>query len=333
MNILVLTFGGPHTASTRYRILQYQEVLAAAGISCDFVPAKGFRDFAALSRYDAVLLQKTLLSCRVVRKLRLGTKRLLYDADDLAWLSPGKRHGLFTRIRVEWRLKRIAAAADLCMAANAVIAADLAARGATVTLLPMALDGRVWQDPVKDAGLVVGWSGAPHNLVFLRQILPQLREVQRRFPEVQWLVHCGVDPGFTDFNYSHEPFQPGREHEVVRRFHVGLLPLPDDPFVRGKSPIKALQYFASRVAVAGSPVGATGEIIRDEENALCVNGGDQWVTALERLLTDAALRQRLAAAGRRSFEERNDLPQVAGSLILALRGPVQPDSGNGPATR
>lgn len=320
MKVLALTFGGENTASTKFRILQYREELAAAGIACDWQPVRGFRDFGALPGYDVVLLQKTLLSGSTLRKLRRGAKRLLYDADDLIWLSPGKRHTLFTRIRTGMRLKSTARAADLCIAANEVIAADLAARGGRTTVLPMALDGRVWQDPVKEPGLTVGWSGAPHNLVFLREILPQLREVQRRSPGVQWLIHCGEDPRFTDFNYTHLPFEPGREHEAVRRFHVGLLPLPDDPFVRGKSPIKALQYFASRVAVAGSPIGATREIIRDQENALWVTEKDQWVSVLERLLRDGELRARLAQAGRRSFEERYDLPKVAGRLIGALRG-------------
>jgi glycosyltransferase involved in cell wall biosynthesis len=327
MRVLALTFGDEHTASTKFRVIQYLPEFARLGISFDVKAAKGFKDFAILPRYDVVLLQKTLVSGRVLGKLRQGARRLVYDADDLIWLAPGKKHSFLTRFRIERRLRRIARAADLCVAANGVIAADLASRGAQTVLIPMALDGEIWQDPVKDPGLVVGWSGAPHNLVFLRAILPQLREVQCRFPEVQWLFHCGEDPRFPDFNYTHVPFEPGREHEVVRRFHVGLLPLPGDPFVRGKSPIKALQYFACRVAVVGSPVGATREIILDEENALWVREEDQWGSALGKLLSDPLLRRRLAAAGRLAFEAHYDLPRVAGRLIKALNVPVLAGEG------
>ena len=322
MRVLALTFGDEHTASTKFRIIQYRTEFARQGILCDVKAAKGFRDFAILPSYDVVLLQKTLVSGRFFSKLRRGARRLIYDADDLIWLAPGKKHSFMTRLRTERRLRRIARAADLCLAANGVIAADLALRGGRTTVIPMALDGKIWQDSAKDSGLVVGWSGAPNNLVFLRAILPQLREVQSRFPEVQWLFHCGEDPLFLNFKYTHVPFESGLEHEVVRCFHVGLLPLPDDPFVRGKSPIKALQYFACRVAVIGSPVGATREIILDEENALWVRETDQWGKALGRLLSDPELRQRLAAAGRQAFEEHYDLPRVAGRLIEALAGSV-----------
>jgi len=320
--LLVLTFGSVDAASTKFRIAQYLDTLAAAGICCDLVRAGEFSDFAGLGRYDAVLLQKTLLPAGSVRKLRQGSRRLLYDADDLIWLSPGKRHSFLTRIRIAHRLRTIVRAADLCIAANGVIEADLAAAGGRTTVLPMALDGRVWTNPKRGTlPLTIGWSGAPHNIAFVRAILPQLREVQRRFPVVEWLFHSGADPGFADFRYTHVPFVPGGEPETVGRFHIGLLPLPDDPFALGKSPIKSLQYFASRVAVAASPVGATVEIVRDGETGLWVREPQEWPQVLERLITDDALRERLAAAGRAEFEATYDLPRVAGRLVSLLQDP------------
>jgi hypothetical protein len=319
--VLVLTFGSIDAASTKFRIVQYLDTLAAAGVHCDLVRAGEFRDFAGLPRYDVVLLQKTLLSAGTVRKLRRGSRRLLYDADDLIWLSPGKQHSFLTRLRVSHRLRTIVRAADICLAANGVIATDLAAAGGRTVVLPMALDGRIWQEPRRPPlPLTIGWSGAPHNIAFLRAILPQLREVQRRHPGVEWLFHSGADPQFSDFRYTHVPFVPGGEPETVGRFHIGLLPLPEDPFALGKSPIKSLQYFASRVAVAASPVGATTEIVRDGETGLWVRDPQQWPAVLERLITDDTLRERLAAAGRAEFEATYDLPRVADRLIALLRG-------------
>jgi hypothetical protein len=321
VRLLVLTFGDETTASTKFRIIQYRNFFADEGIICDLRPAKGFHAFETLPQYDAVLIQKTLLPVAAVRKIRKATKRLLYDCDDLIWLSPRRRHGFLTRMRNANRLRATAASADLCLAANSVIAGALETNGGRATIIPMALDGRIWQEPVRKAGpLAVGWSGAPKNLVFLGEILPQLRQVQRRFPKVTWLFHSGADPCFTDFTYTHLPFVTGREHEAVSRFHISLLPLPDDPFVRGKSPIKALQYFACGAAVAGSPVGATREILRDGENCLWAREPDQWGSVLERLITDVALRQRLSAAGRRTFVDTYDLSRVAGKFIAAVRG-------------
>lgn len=322
MRLLALTFGNSDAASTKYRILQYEELFRAADISVTCMIAREFRDFSVLGNFDAVLLQKTLLPANMVKKIRQGAKRFLYDADDLTWLCPQKQYSWLTRLRIAHRLRIIAGQADLCMAANRTIAGDLKRAGGRTAILPMALDGRVWQDaPERGEGeLSIGWSGAPKNLVFLRQILPQLQEVQRRFPHVSWLVHSGEDPRFSGFRYTHIPFELGAEHLTVRRFHIGLLPLPDEPFVRGKSPIKALQYFASRVAVAGSPVGATIEILEDGKNAVLVRDNRGWVDALSLLITDAELRRSLAEAGRRSFEERYEIHVVFEHLRKLVTG-------------
>jgi hypothetical protein len=329
MTLLVLTFGDENTPSTRFRVVQYREMLESAGIHCTLLPAREFRDFSSLGAYDAVLLQKTLLDCGTVRRLRRGARRLLYDADDLIWLAPGKVHSFITRFRIARRLKAIAGSADLCLAANRVIADDLQQAGATTALVPMALDGRVWC-PRSGGGagpLTIGWSGAPGNLVFLRAILPQMREVQARFPEVRWLIHSGENPIFTDFRYQHVPFVPGNEPATVAGFDIGLLPLPDDPFVRGKSPIKGLQYCACGLAVVADPIGATRELLLDGVNSLWVEGEQTWVSALSRLINDTALRRQLAAKARTTFEQRHDLPVVFTGLWAALTENINYERG------
>lgn len=320
MRLFALTFGGSESASTQYRLLQYADLFAAAGIEFSYAPVAGFTDYSGLRKADVVVLQKTLVSGGKFRRIRQHARRLVYDADDLIWLSPTKQHHWWTRWRIEFRLRRIARAADVCIAANEVIAADLRARGAAPLVIPMAVDGTKWNDAEKPAAPVtVGWSGSPKNLPFLRAILPAMRVAQARCPEARWLIHCGQEPALEGLRYTHIPFVPGEEPSVVRQFHVGLLPLPDEPFARGKSPIKALQYFASRVAVAGSPVGATCEMLRHDENALLVRRPEDWSEALVKLLTDIESRARLASAARRTFASHYNAPVVFERLREVLQ--------------
>jgi glycosyltransferase involved in cell wall biosynthesis len=227
-------------------------------------------------------------------------------------------------------LKTIVRCADLCLSANQVIAADLKQAGGTTTLIPMSLDGRVWRPrPADGEGLplTIGWSGAPKNLAFLRAILPQLREVQGRFPDARWVIHSGENPRFPDFRYDYVPFVPGNEPATVAGFDIGLLPLPDDPFVRGKSPIKGLQYCASGLAVVADQVGATRELLVDGVNSLLVDGDQTWVTALSRLIGDTELRRQLGARARADFELRYDLPVVFAQLKAALTGVTHRERG------
>jgi glycosyltransferase involved in cell wall biosynthesis len=319
MRLIALTFGGPETASTHYRWLQYTDHFREAGVEFHHEPVSQFKDPKALASYDVVVLQKTLISGSRLRSIRRYARRLIYDVDDLIWLSPTRRHSLLTRWRIEWRLRRIVRSADLCIAANQVIADDLVQRGGKTHILPMALDGRQWKDAVKPAHpLTIGWSGAPKNLHFLRAILNPLQRLQSAHPDVRWVIHCGEDPRFEGFRYEHIPFVPGKEPAAVQQFHIGLLPLEDAAFARGKSPIKTLQYFASRVAVVGSGVGAALEMLKDGVTGLTVEETKEWEPVLDRLLRDRRLIDQLAARGRQSFEGNHEAQAVHRLLMKLL---------------
>lgn len=321
MKLFVLTFGGPETASTQYRWLQYSDRFKQAGVEFNHAPVGQFKDWNALKSADVVVLQKTLVSGSRLRKIRKHSRRLHYDADDLIWLSPSKSHSLLTRLRISWRLRRIAQTVDGAIAANEVIGHDLGARGAKVAVIPMSLDGSLWSPQEHSTGPVtIGWSGAPKNLTFLQTILPELRQVQARHPEVRWCIHSGEAPKFEGFRYEHIPFRMGEEPSVVRQFDIGLLPLPDEPFSRGKSPIKLLQYFASGVAVVASPVGACATMLEEGKSAWLARAPGDWISHLTKLIQDTVARRDTARAGRIRFEKVFDSKVVCAQLIRHLEG-------------
>ena len=320
MKLLALTFGDENCASTLYRLLQYQPLMEAAGITLDHTPTKSFNDWDALQNYDAVILQKTLLSRRKIRRLAKRSKRLLYDVDDRIWLRPGKPYSWLTRLRLLLRVRQIVRYTDCCMAANSIIAADLCQHGAEPVVIPIALDGNIWFPPEKREGpLTGGWTGSPASLQYLEPIRPAMVATQRAHPEVRWQIHCGKDPAWGDLKYEHIPFTPGNEPEIVRQFDIGLLPLPDGEFAQGKSPIKALQYFASGVALIHAPVGATVELTRQNTLGLAAENPEQWETCLMRLITDDPLRAECITAARHAFIGTHDQAHVFQLWAALLR--------------
>lgn len=320
MRILALTFGDESCPSTWYRLLQYKPFLAEDGFELVHCPAKDFEDFQSIRDYDAVVLQKTILSKGKVAKIAKLARYFLYDADDRIWLRPFRSHHWLTRMRINIRMRSIAARADTCIAANSVIAADLRRYGASTAIIPMALSGETWFPPERrDAPLTIGWTGSPANLPFLKVLLPIIEEIQGKHPEVRWVLHSGANPRWDSWKYEYHPFEKGKEPQVVRSFDVGLLPLPDDEFVKGKSPIKGLQYLASGTAMICSRTPATLDFSSGKVVCLYADAPEEWHSAIDQLIKDSSLLKEISANGRERFMENHDLGQTYLMLAKALK--------------
>jgi glycosyltransferase involved in cell wall biosynthesis len=219
-------------------------------------------------------------------------------------------------------VRAITRAADMCMVANEYLAAVLRKWNEQIDVVPMALDGTTWHPPAErlPGPVVLGWSGAPPNLIYLRQLSHSLAEVQRLRPGVEIVVYSGTAPAWdAPVRARHVPFAPGTEADVVRGFDIGLLPLPDNAFAAGKSPIKALQYAACAIPCVAFPVGATTEIVREGETGLLARNADEWTRALCRLIDDRAERRRLGENARAFFLARHEHAAVARRLADVLR--------------
>lgn len=320
MKLFALTFGGVESASTQYRLFQYENLMQQNGIQFEWEPASTFKDFNRLKNYDAVILQKTLLSPGKINRIRKNSKRFIYDADDRIWLSPNKEYNWFTRKKIGCRLKAIAACADICTVANSVIEKDLLNLNAKTTVIPMSLEKDTWVRPQHPHDTInIGWSGAPKNLVFLDEILPILKELQRTCSEIRFIIHSGADPKFNNLVYQYIPFEDGKEPEATNLFDIGLVPLPDNEFAKGKSPIKSIQYSASNCAIVCSPVGAIKDIMKDGQTALYANSFEDWKVSLFELAKNQTLRATMAGNALNNFLEKHEKRVVFNQLQKILK--------------
>ncbi|NDA65646.1 MAG: glycosyltransferase, partial [Verrucomicrobia bacterium] len=316
MRYLSLNFGDAHCASSQFRIHAFVPSLRERGMTLECVPADAFTAWETLGDYDGVIVQKKLFGALRVRALRARARRLVYDIDDAIWLPHRRRHHWLTRWRTNGRLQRIAAAADLCLPANGVLAEHLRPWVRRLEVFPMALDASQWRpQPRPDDGTVrLGWSGAPGNLRYLEALEPALATLLERHPQARLVVLCGERPRFTRLAFEHVRWQPGAEPAVVMSFDIGLLPLEESLFAAGKSPIKGLQYLACGLPVVATPLAATRELFAGSDAASFAAQPAVWVAELTALVTDAELRQRRGAAGRAHFEARYALARQADRL-------------------
>ncbi|MCK4744156.1 MAG: glycosyltransferase family 4 protein [Sulfuriflexus sp.] len=323
MKALVIISRDQDKASTRFRFVQYEELLAERGITLEYVRRDAI-DADVLARipsYDILINQKCLMKKSLARKVIAASKRIIFDMDDAIWTRPGRDHSWFTAWRVKSRLQLWLTAANVVTVANDYLGDYARQFSNKVEVIHMALDMEQWQPHEIQSGEIVtmGWAGSPVTVKNLEHIGDVLCECLAGNPQLRLAVYSGKRPELPcDFDYT--PFAPGTEASFVKQLDIGLLPLPsDDAFTRGKSPIKALQYMASGVPVIGQVRGATAEILNDS-NSLQVETENDWKSAIKNLFADAQKRQQLGKAGRDFVLRDHNMQRTVEQIVTAMSG-------------
>jgi glycosyltransferase involved in cell wall biosynthesis len=167
------------------------------------------------------------------------------------------------------------------------------------------------------AGVVVGWIGSPSTSMYLRSLLPVCRRLAERHPTVRFEA-VGADPDAELHPFRVRPWALETELADLQGFDVGIMPLDDDEWSRGKAGYKLLQYMACGIASVASPVGVNADLLRDTDRGLLASDPTQWERALTALIEDATLRRRLGAAGRELVEREYSLATWAPRYHAAL---------------
>ncbi|MDA8254644.1 MAG: glycosyltransferase family 4 protein [Betaproteobacteria bacterium] len=350
LDIAALT-AGRDVPSTRFRMRQHFPRLAAAGLRVtEYCPPVGkyaewpllgprvaFRykaPFTALLwaaktatrlpgllgswRSDITWLSRDLVVGLPTLEPLLG-KPLVLDVDDAVWCTwPFGRQAA----------RRTARHSDLVIAGNATLAAWFSEHAPRVEVVPTAVDIHRFAPAGRRAsrdGLVLGWIGSASNLPYLEAIVPALHEVMRHCPEVWLRVVADAPPQLAPLDPARVEFihwTAAGEGDAVRGMDIGLMPLPDDEWTRGKCSLKMLQYLACGIPVAVSPVGMNGEVLAQAETGFGPRNHDEWVDALLALRNDATQRERLGRNGRLLVERLYATDVIAArlaSLFLTLR--------------
>ena len=166
---------------------------------------------------------------------------------------------------------------------------------------------------------IVGWIGSPTTGAYIRSLSNVLRRVRERHPFVLRVSGVGEPFAIPGVRIDDDPWALSREVQLFNTCDVGVYPLADDEWSKGKCGFKAIEFMACGVPVVAAAVGVNREIIEDGVNGFLASGEDEWVEKLGRLLSDAALRRRFAEAGRRTIQERYSVQVNARKLAATLR--------------
>ncbi|MHB1261264.1 MAG: glycosyltransferase family 4 protein [Thermoplasmatota archaeon] len=333
---------GRNVPSARFRVRQFIPLLADQGIEvrehaprrpahrligrgqpgamAQALASRGLA-IAATRRADVTWLQREFVSTR--RTLEGWTKapRVL-DVDDAVHL---KRDGAAGP-----GMGKIARSCRMVLAGNRTLADWYQDWCDDVRVVPTAVDttrfapspvkGR--RDPTPDGPVVLGWIGTAANAGNLQALQEPLAKALARHPGARLRVVAErppLLPGIPADQWEFVPWSAETEVDLLRSFDIGLMPLEDTPWNRGKCGFKLLQYMAVGAAAVASPVGVNADILGAGRVGLAAASDAEWGEALDRLLADAPLRKRLASQGRSLVERDYSAQAVAPRLAQALR--------------
>ena len=352
IRVLGLSLYGPQAASHRVRLSQFQPGLAAAGIDLqiqslldDAYLQRSFSGgrpslrglFATYGRRLQALRHRdrfhlAIVHCELLPFLPGWLERHLlqipftYDCDDAFFLKyrSGRMRVLHPLLGA--KADRLMAAAVAVTAGNAGLATYARRFNSTVAVLPSVVDTDQFRPavPSPDEDLAkpftVGWIGSPSTAPYLQLLMEHLQQLARE-RSVRLVVVGGPAPAIAGVEIIEQPWSLEQEVPLIQQFDVGVMPLPDTPWTRGKCAYKLIQCMACGIPVVASRVGANVEAV-PPECGLLAESPEQWLAAFRRLAADPQLRQRMGVAARQwvvqRYSLRSALPVLTGVIQRAV---------------
>ena len=319
MKLFCILSAEDYRPSSRFRLVQHLPVLRDHGISVEIAVAKrqNLRDILRMwrssHRSDCVLIQKKLFAGWKLHLLG-DASPLIFDMDDAYFAtspfeveSHGHRKARRRTLQREERLRVVLERSSRVIVGNNYLADYARTVTRDVVVLPTAVDlSKFPRQRVEDrdnGGMTVGWIGSRPSLRYLEGLREPLTRICARFENVRVVQICDSFASLEGVACERVRWSLGREAEHLSNLDIGLMPLQDDSFSRGKCALKMLQYFAAGAAVVCSPVGANLEVARDQETALFATNLDQWEENISRLLEQPTLRRAMRQRARETVEK------------------------------
>lgn len=313
---------GEDSASTRYRATQYFPLLAAAGYQAEHAVAAGgplayLRTWRQAGRADVVVVLRKTFPWPYSALLRRAARRLVFDFDDAIFCNTDGSHSP-TRMS---RFCRLIARCDQVWAGNRFLREHATAVADDVILVPTSVDIRPYQQKYAkpDDHFDLVWIGSRSTRKYLVEVLPALRLAAQAIPSLRLKIVADFDLPEAGVPTFAIPWSAAAEAEALGSAHVGIAPMRDDDWSRGKCALKVLQYMASGLPVLSSATGANAEIVEPGVHGYLAEKAEDWVGHLRRLAADPDLRAQMGSAGRRLVETRYALEPVFDLLLSGLK--------------
>lgn len=247
-------------------------------------------------RHDVVIVHRVLLSIWEQRILRLINPRIIFDFDDALYLVPQSERRLNNMLRISKYL--------ITVSRDNLSYAQEFNKAVSVITTPIDINRYIpGLDKKDNYPVTIGWIGGSSTAKYLEIVKDVFKMLKTKYGEQVVIKFIGSDKlNWNSVNYITVEWNLDTEVKELQSFDIGIMPLIDDAWCRGKGGYKLLQYMAVGIPCVASPVGINKEIINDGLNGFLVINTQEWIDRLSALIEDKKLRIAMGVEGRRRAE-------------------------------
>jgi glycosyltransferase involved in cell wall biosynthesis len=267
------------------------------------------KDTFSYNDYDIVFVQREAImigSSYFEKRIRRSKAKYIFDFDDSIWLmdtSNGNK-------KYEWlknpeKTVRNIRYANMVFAGNAYLANYARSCNTYVKIIPTTIDTNFHKPlPKKKDQLIIGWIGSHTTIKHFEYALDFLTTIKKKYPKIEIRVVGDAEYINESLNIKGIAWGSTTEVEMINSFSIGIMPLPDDEWAKGKCGLKGLSYMACEVPTIMSPVGVNTGIIQHGKNGFIASTTDEWISCLSQLIESPELRESMGKAGRQTVLEK-----------------------------
>ncbi|HSY76250.1 MAG TPA: glycosyltransferase family 4 protein [Bacteroidia bacterium] len=270
------------------------------------------RNLRLASSYDIIFIQREayiLGTSFFERRFKKSGAKLVFDFDDAIWLmNVSDVNKRFSWIKRPSKTAEIIAMSDAVIAGNHYLAEYARAYNQNVFIIPTTVDTDKFipltQATVKEK-VCIGWTGSHTTIKHFALAIPFLTELKKKYGERIYFKVIGDGTySFPELGIQGVKWNDETEVEDLQEIDIGLMPLPDDVWSKGKCGLKSLEYMSLCIPPVISPVGVNSEIVQDGVNGFLARTNREWVDKLSQLIESPELRKKIGVKARETVVEK-----------------------------
>ena len=317
IRLLCLAYLNEENASARHRLYKYVRHISEKKIDFDIFPPTNPSTYQQFFvpwekwgqyRYFILVLQREILSeffydpPFFIFALWFLNRHIIYDVDDAIWTLPPQ--SIRAKSRILNSLARLRFYWNVRLSKGVIVSTEYISDhvkkiNGNVKVIPTLVD--VEDFPVREhkvsGPVIIGWTGGPGNLIFLKTVEKPLAGLALKYPiKLRVISSRTIDMDGIDVDFV--PWDKATEATHISSFDVGIMPLPENDYTKGKGGFKILEYMAAGLPSVISPVGVNAHIIQNNTNGFFAKDDQEWVDTLSSLIKDVSLRKKMGAEAR-----------------------------------